>query len=73
MRDRQYLASLALSAGVLVLVLVGLAAVPLWLGWAGVTVVATMTGGFLAWFYWGPRSDLRPRDRVDPGKRPDHD
>ena len=73
MRDRQYLASLALSVGVLVLVLVGLAALPLWLGWAGVTVVVAMAGGFLAWFYWGPRSDLSPWDRVDPGKRPDHD
>lgn len=73
MRDRQYLASLALSVGVLVLVLVGLAAVPLWLGWAGVMAVVAMAGGVLAWFYWGRRSDVRPGGRVDRGKRPDHD
>jgi hypothetical protein len=68
-RDRQYLSSLALSAAVLGAVLIGLAAVPLWLGWAGVAAVGTAAGGFLVWFYWGPRSDLRPGGSVDRTKR----
>jgi hypothetical protein len=73
LRDRQYLSSLALSAAVLVLVPIGLAAVPLWLGWAGVAAVGTAAGGFLAWFYWGPRPDLRPGGSVDRKKRLDDD
>ena len=69
MRDRQYLSSLAISAAVLVLVLIGLAAVPLWLGWAGAAAVGTAAGGFLAWFYWGPRPDLRPAGSAARKKR----
>jgi hypothetical protein len=72
-RDRQYLSSLALSAAALVAVLGGLAAVPLWLGWAGVAALATIAGGFLVWFYWGPRSDLRSGGSAGQRKRPDDD
>jgi uncharacterized protein (DUF58 family) len=73
LRDRQYVSSLALSIGILVLVLVGLAAVPLWLGWAGVAALVMIAGGFLVWFYWGPRPDLQPRDSPDGGTRADDD
>jgi hypothetical protein len=73
LRDRQYVSSLALSIGVLVLVLVGLAAVPLWLGWAGVAILVMVAGGFLVWFYWGPRPDLQPRDSRDGRTRADDD
>jgi len=72
-RDRQYVSSLALFVVVLVLVLVGLAAVPLWLGWAGVAALVTIAGGFLVWFYRGPRPDLRLRDSADGRKRLDDD
>ena len=73
MRDRQYLSSFAISAAVFVLVPIGLAAVPFWLGWAGVAAVGTAAGGFLAWFYWGPRPDLRPAGSADRRKRLDDD
>lgn len=73
MRDRQYVSSLALSIAVLVLVLIGLAALPLWLGWPGVAVLVTIVGGFLAWFYWGPRPDLRTGVSWDGRKRRDDD
>jgi len=69
LRDRQYLSSLTLFVVVLALVLVGLAAVPVWLGCAGVTALVTIAGGFLAWFYWGPRPDLRPGGSVERRKR----
>jgi hypothetical protein len=54
--------SLGVSLAVAVLALVGIAAVPLWLGWPGVAALGAAVGGFLAWFYWGPRPDLRPGD-----------
>jgi hypothetical protein len=67
--DRQYVSSLALSIGTLVLALGGLAAVPLWLGWAGAAGLALVAGGFLVWFYWGARQDLRPVNPADEGTR----
>ena len=73
MRDRQYLSSLALFVVALVTLLGGLAAVPIWLGWAGAATLATIAGGFLVWFYWGPRPDVRSGGRMDPRKRPDDD
>ena len=73
MRDRQYASSLALFVVVLVSVLVGLAAVPLWLGWAGAAALVTIAVGFLVWFYWGPRPDLRPGGSVSGRKRLDDD
>jgi len=69
--DRQYVSSLALSIGVLALGLGGLAAVPLWLGWAGAAALALIAGGFLVWFYRGARPDLRPASPAVEGKRPD--
>ena len=73
MRDRQYVSSLALSIAVLLLVLIGLVAFPLWLGWPGVAVLVAIVGGFLVWFYWGPRPDLRPGGSVSGRKRLDDD
>ena len=73
MLDRQYVTSLALSIGVLALGLVGLAAVPLWLGWAGGAGLVLIVSGFLVWFYWGARPDLRPGSSADEGKPPDDD
>jgi hypothetical protein len=69
--DRQYVSSLAVSIGMLALGLVGLAAVPLWLGWPGAAALALIAGGLLVWFYWGPRPDLRPVTPGDAGKRLD--
>ncbi len=73
MHDRQYLSSLVLFVVALAAVLGGLAAVPLWFGWPGAAGLAATAGGFLVWFYWGPRSDLRPAARRAPGGRPDHE
>lgn len=73
MRDRQYLSSLALFVVALAAVLGGLAAVPLWFGWPGAAALAATAGGFLVWFYWGPRSDLGPGQPMVPGRRSDDD
>jgi hypothetical protein len=70
MLDRQYVSSLALSSGILVLGLVGLAAVPLWLGWVGVAALALIVSGCVVWFYCGARPDLRPAHSADEGKPP---
>ena len=69
MHDRQYCSSLALSVAALVAVVGGLAAVPLWLGWAGAAALAAAAGGFLAWFYWGPRSDVTAAGPAGPRTR----
>jgi hypothetical protein len=29
-----------------------------WLGWVGILVPAAVLGGFLLWFYCGPRPDV---------------
>ncbi len=73
MLDRQYVSSLALFIGMLLLGLVGLAAVPLWLGWAGAAGLALIVSGLLVWFYWGARPDLQPASSADEGRRPDDD
>jgi hypothetical protein len=62
MGDRHYVTSLALSLALAVLALLGIAAIPVWLGWPGVAALWAAVGGFLVWFYWGPRPDLRPDD-----------
>jgi hypothetical protein len=59
-RDRQYAASLAGFTVSMLLALAGIVALPLWLGWAGAVPLVILCGGFLAYFYWGPRPDLRP-------------
>jgi len=43
--------------------------VPLWLGWAGAAALAAAAGGFLAWFYWGPRSDVTAAGPAGPRTR----
>jgi hypothetical protein len=62
MRDCQYVSSLAVTAAVLGLGLGGLVSVPLWLGWMGAIGLLTAVSALLAWFYWGPRPDLTPKD-----------
>jgi hypothetical protein len=71
--DRQYCSSLALSVAALVAVVGGLAAVPLWLGWAGAATLTAAAGGFLGWFYWGPRSDVTSAGPADLRTRRDDD
>lgn len=72
MRDRHYVTSLALSLALAVLALLGIAAIPVWLGWPGVAALWAAVGGFLVWFYWGPRPDLRPGGTTD-GRTSRHD
>ena len=73
MRDRQYALSLAVSAVVLALSLAALVSVPLWLGWGGAACLLTIAGGFLLWFYRGPRPDLPAKDGTDGGERSDNE
>ena len=65
MSDRQYLSSLAISAAVVVAALGGIVSLAFWLGWGGVVGFMTIMGGFLTWFYWGPRPDLRSGEQDD--------
>ena len=62
MWDRQYLSSVMISAAVAITTISGIVSLLLWLGWLAVVGIPAMAGGFLAWFYWGPRPDLRLRD-----------
>ena len=59
MLDRQYISSLVLTVVVGSLWLGLLLAVMVWLGWKGLLGLLALVGGFLLWFYWGPRRDLR--------------
>jgi hypothetical protein len=61
MRDRQYFVSLAGFVGIAGLVFAGAATLLVWLGRAGSAGLMAIVAGILAWFYWGPRSDLKPR------------
>ena len=61
MWDRQYLSSVMISAAVAITTISGIVSLLLWLGWLAVVGIPVMAGGFLAWFYWGPRPDLRLR------------
>jgi hypothetical protein len=72
-RDRQYISSLATTVvggslwlGLLLTMLV-------WLGWKGLVGLLAFVGGFLLWFYRGPRPDLRPREGKPGGHRSHHD
>ena len=65
MWDRQYFSSLAISAAAAVATFAGVMSLLLWLGWAGLAGLVAIAGGFLAWFYWGPRPDLTRRGRGD--------
>jgi len=71
-RDRQYMASLALSGAVFIFGLAGIVMLSLWLGWLGALGLATVGGGFLVWFYWGPRPDLGPGGRTNGKGRQHH-
>ena len=61
MWDRQYVSSLGIFAAAAVLTLIGIVSLLRWLGWAGIAGLLAIAGGFLVWFYWGPRPDLSPR------------
>ena len=54
-----------ISAAVAVTTISGIVSLLLWLGWLAVLGIPAMAGGFLAWFYWGSRPDLRPRGLAD--------
>jgi hypothetical protein len=60
-RDRQYFCSLVIFCVVGGVTIAGIVSLPYWLGWAGALGLLAIGGGFLAWFYWGPRPDLKPR------------
>ena len=63
MRDRQYVASLGLFALLAVTAVGGVVALAWVLGWAGAAGLLAVAGGFLGWFYWGPRADVKPERR----------
>ncbi len=65
MWDRQYFTSLALFVFAAVTACAGVAFLLLFLGWPGLVALLAMAAGFLGWFYWGPRPDLKPRARGD--------
>lgn len=73
MWDRQFLSSLAITlvagAGAVGI----LAGIVLWLGWTGVLGLLAMVGGFVVWFYCGPRPDLRASPRGPGRPRADHE
>jgi hypothetical protein len=59
--DRQYISSLAITLVAGFLFVGALVAMLAWLGWKGALGLLAIVGGFLLWFYCGPRPDLRPR------------
>jgi hypothetical protein len=61
--DRQYFTSLAISVAAAIVILAGMVSLICWLGVAGLAGLATIAGGLLAWFFWGPRPDLTRRGR----------
>ncbi|HSB71498.1 MAG TPA: hypothetical protein VLT62_19395 [Candidatus Methylomirabilis sp.] len=65
MSDRQHLSSLAVSAAAVAVALGAIVSMAFWLGWRGAVGFLTILGGFLAWFYGGPRRDLTSRERSD--------
>ena len=65
MRDRQYCSSVVISAAAAIATLIGIVFLLLWLRWAGLIGLSMSAGGLLAWFYWGPRPDLKPKSRGD--------
>jgi hypothetical protein len=71
--DRQYISSLGIFGVVAVVTLIGIESLLLWLGWAGGAGLLAIAGGFLAWFYWGPRPDLTPRGDDPERDGPRHD
>ncbi len=62
--DRQYIASLAISAAAAAAALAALTLLVLWLAWVGLAMLALVVGGSLTWFYWGPRSDRPDSARI---------
>jgi len=58
-RDRQYVLSLLISAAIAAVTIAGIVCLVLWLGWVGGVGVGAVVAVFLAWFYLGPRPDLK--------------
>ncbi len=73
MRDRQYLMSLAVTAAVATVTLVGTVSLVLWLGWSGAVGLGVMMALFVGWFYLGPRPDLKTRTRGNGDIGPDRE
>ncbi len=72
MWDRQYCISIAVFAFAAIAILGGIVSLLFWLGWPGLMGLVVLTGTWLAWFYWGSRPDLNPRDRDDELHEPDN-
>jgi len=64
MRDRLYCASLGMSALAAIVTVGGIVSFSWALGWAGAAGLLAAVGGFLGWFYWGPRPDLNPKGQT---------
>lgn len=73
MWDRQYFSSLAIFAAAVVATFSGIMSLLLWLGWLGLVGLLTVVGGWLAWFYWGPRPDLKPKGSDDEFNEPENE
>lgn len=73
MRDRHYVLSLVISAAIAALTIAGIVSLVLWLGWVGAVGLGTIVAGFLAWFYLGPRPDLKAGTRGDGPDRSPHE
>lgn len=59
MWDRQYIRSLAISVVVGTIAFGLLVGALAWSGWKGALGLLAVGGGFLFWFYRGPRPDVR--------------
>jgi hypothetical protein len=57
--DRQYVLSLVISTAVAALAIAGIVCLVFWLGGVVVVAAGAIALGFLAWFYLGPRPDLK--------------
>ena len=73
MWDRQYIVSFATTVAAGALGAGALAGLLVWLGWTGVAGLLAIVGGFLLWFYLGPRPDLRPSQGKPEGYRAGHE
>jgi hypothetical protein len=71
--DRQSISSLAITLVAGCLCVGALVAVLAWLGWKGALGLLAIVGGFLLWFYCGPRPDLRSSQGKPEGYRAGHE
>ncbi len=71
MRDRQYFTSLGITALAAIVTVGGIVSFSWALGWAGAAGLLAVVGGFLGWFYGGPRPDLNPKGQTGSRRRRD--